>query len=452
MRRRYTDYLKTWFHDSSRKPLLLRGARQVGKTWLARNLAESEGLLLVEFNFERSPELITLFDSNNPHQILKRIEQQFSITIDPQKTLLFLDEVQAKPELIAKLRWFYEDMPELAIIAAGSLLEFVLGVAPISMPVGRISFGYVEPLSFIEFLQAQNKDPMVELIQTYEWSQEIPAILHDELMKLFKEYVFIGGLPAAVASWSTVRSIEKIKEVHNDLLGTYRADFSKYSARLSPEVLNDVIDAIPLSLAHKFVYSHVETDASLPKIKTALNLLNRARIAHKVKCTAANGIPLGAEVNNKYLKVILLDVGLCSSLLGLKLFALEDIEELTLINKGGIAEQAAGQLLRTINPFYMEPSLYYWTRTEKGAEAEVDYIIQYGGKVMPVEVKSGSSGALRSLHYFMQLKKLKTAVRISSGQAQITDVAVQDAHGNEITYELRSFPFYLISEIHRLLD
>lgn len=424
----------------------------MGKTWLARDLAQSEGLQLIEFNFERNPGHADLFVSNDPHEILKKISQSLSVTIDPKKTLLFLDEIQSKPELIAKLRWFYEDMPELAIIAAGSLLEFVLGFAPISMPVGRISFGYVEPLSFIEFLQAQKKDQLVELIQTYEWTQEIPGVLHDMLMKLFKEYVFIGGLPAAVASWSETRSLEKIKEVHSDLLGTYRADFSKYSARLSPEVLNDVVDAVPLSLAQKFVYSHVETDASLPKIKTALNFLNRARVAHKVKCTAANGLPLGAEVNDRYLKVILLDVGLCSSLLGLKLYALEDIEELILVNKGGIAEQAVGQLLRTINPFYVEPSLYYWTRKEKGSDAEVDYVIQHESKVMPIEVKSGSSGSLRSLHYFMQLKHLQKAVRISSGQAQITEVAVKDSQGNEIKYELRSIPFYLISEIHRLID
>lgn len=452
MQRTCTRYLKNWFKDPGRKPLLLRGARQVGKTWLARDLAQSEGLRLIEFNFERNPALADLFESNDPRQILKRIEQQLSVSIDPQKSLLFLDEIQSKPELIAKLRWFYEDMPELAIIAAGSLLEFVLGVAPISMPVGRISFGYVEPLSFIEFLQAQKKDQLVELIQTYEWSQEIPSILHDQLMRLFKEYVFIGGLPAAVASWSDMRSLEKIKEVHNDLLGTYRADFSKYSARLSPEVLNDVMQAIPLSLAQKFVYSHVESDASLPKIKTALNFLDRARFAHKIKCTAANGIPLGAEVNNKYLKVILLDVGLCSSLLGLKLFALEDLEELTLVNKGGIAEQVVGQLLRTINPFYVEPSLYYWMRAEKGSAAEIDYVIQHENTVMPIEVKAGSSGSLRSLHYFMQLKKLKKAVRISSGPAQITEVEVKDSQGKVIKYELRSLPFYLMSEIHRLID
>lgn len=446
------QYLKNWLADPSRKPLVLRGARQVGKTWLARHLAEAEQLQLIEFNFERDPHYADLFESNDPKVILKRIEQRLTIKIDPRKTLLFLDEIQAKPELIAKLRWFYEDIPELAIIAAGSLLEFVLGFAPISMPVGRISFGYVEPLSFIEFLQAQKKDALIELIQTYEWPQEIPSTIHDELMRLFKEYVYVGGLPAAVASWSETRSFEKIREVHSDLLGTYRADFSKYSARLSPEVLNDVIDSIPLSLGHKFVYSHVETDASLPKIKTSLNLLHRARVAHKVKCTAANGLPLGAEVNDRYLKVILLDVGLCSALLGLKLYELEDIHELTLINKGGIAEQAVGQILRTLNPFYAEPSLYYWMRAEKGSDAEVDYIIQHGRTIMPIEVKSGSSGTLRSLHYFMQLKKLKLAVRISSGQAHITDVRVKDSQGKEIEYELRSLPFYLMSEMHRLLD
>lgn len=452
MYRTCSSFLKEWLQSSRRKPLILRGARQVGKTWIVRHLAESEGMKLIEFNFEKNPSFASLFEPNDPHEIMRRISQRFSLTIDPLKTLLFLDEIQAKPELIAKLRWFYEDMPELPVIAAGSLLEFVLGVNAISMPVGRVSFTYLEPLSFVEFLRAQQKDQLVDLIQAYTWDSEIPEVIHDELMRLFKEYIIIGGLPAAVIEWIDGRSLQKVKEAHSDLLGSYRADFSKYNKRISADVLNDVIESIPRSLGKKFIFSQVESDASPLKIKESLQLLNRARIAHKIRFTAANGVPLGAEVNEKYQKVILLDVGLCSALLDLKLAELDDIGELEMINKGGIAEQVVGQLLRTINPCYIEPALYYWIRAERGADAEIDYVVQHGNSVIPVEVKAGSSGKLKSLHLFMNLKKLPIAVRFFSGSPQIQDVVIKEAQGNTINYQLRSMPLYMVSELHRLLE
>jgi predicted AAA+ superfamily ATPase len=452
MYRTCSTFLKEWLRGSRRKPLILRGARQVGKTWIVRHLAESEEMKLIEFNFEKNPSLASLFEPNDPHEIMRRISQRFSLTIDPLKTLLFLDEIQAKPQLIAKLRWFYEDMPELPVIAAGSLLEFVLEVDAISMPVGRVSFAYLEPLSFVEFLRAQQKDQLVELIQTYTWDKVIPEAIHDELMRLFKEYIIIGGLPAAVIEWIDGRSLQKVKEVHSDLLGSYRADFSKYNKRISADVLNDLIDSIPRFLGKKFVFSHVESDASLSKIKESLQLLSRARIAHKIRFTAANGLPLGAEVNEKYQKVILLDVGLCSALLNLKLGELEDIEELDMINKGGIAEQVVGQLLRTVGPCYVEPALHYWIRAERGADAEIDYIVQHGTRVIPVEVKAGSSGKLKSLHFFMKIKGLPVAVRFFSGSPHIHDVVINEAQGTTINYHLRSMPLYMVSELHRLLE
>ncbi|MCE5318379.1 MAG: AAA family ATPase [Parachlamydia sp.] len=452
MQRTCMAFLKNWLVSSRRKPLVMRGARQVGKTWIVRHLAESEGMKLVEFNFEKTPAFAALFESNSPQEIIKRIEQRFSLKIDPKKTLLFLDEIQAKPELLAKLRWFYEDMPELPVVAAGSLLEFFLSTLPISMPVGRVSYVYLEPLSFIEFLEAQKKEQLIDLIKTYAWNDEINSVIHHELMRLFKEYIYVGGLPEAVSSWIQERSLDGIRDVHRDLLGSYRADFSKYIKKISSDTLNEVIDAIPLFLGKKFVYSHVDSTANSQKIKEALNLLCQARVGHKVKCTAANGVPLGAEINSKFLKAILLDVGLSSAVLDLKLSTLEDINELDMVNKGGIAEQAAGQLLRTIEPFNVEPALYYWVRNERGSDAEIDYVIQHTNRLVPIEVKAGNTGTLKSLHLFMKLKELSTAIRIYSGQPRIDEVRVKDNQGNDVSYQLRSIPFYLISEIHRLLS
>ncbi len=401
---------------------------------------------------KKTPELADLFEPNHPREIIRRIEQKLSIKINPGKSLLFLDEIQEKPELYAKLRWFYEDMPELPIITAGSLLEFMLEDHEMSMPVGRINFLFLEPLSFIEFLHAQKKDQLVELIRSYSWQKEIPLILHRELMKLFKEYVFIGGLPEAVFHWAEEQSLDIVKDVHRDLLGTYRSDFNKYKSKISSKVLNEVVDAIPLLLGKKFVYSHVASDAASSKIKEALKLLCQARVAHKIACTRANGVPLGAEINDHFLKAILLDVGLCSAMLDLKFNTLEDIQDLEMINKGGIAEQVVGQLLRTIEPFNTEPKLYYWLRTEKGSDAEVDYVIQHHTTVVPIEVKSGRAGTLKSLHLFMKQKELSKAVRVCSYPPEINSISVKDTQGEAISYELRSIPFYLISELHRLLD
>lgn len=453
MDRTCMEFLKKWLVSPRRKPLVIRGARQVGKTWIVRYLAESQKLKLVEFNFEKNPSYAGLFESNNPHEILERIEERFSQKIDPSTSLLFLDEIQTKPELFQKLRWFYEDMPELPLIATGSLLEFMLGSHDMSVPVGRVSYAYLEPLSFIEFLQAQKKSQMVDLIKTYTWDRKINDVTHEELMRLFKEYVFIGGLPEAVASWVEQRSLDTIRDVHRDLLGSYRADFSKYGGKIAPEILNEVIDAIPHFLGKKFVYSHVDAAADSRKIKEAFNLLCLARVGHKVKCTAANGVPLGAEINTKTLKAILLDVGLCSAALDLRLKALEDIEELDMVNKGGIAEQAAGQLLRTIDPCNVEPALYYWVRHEAGSDAEIDYVIQHSNQLVPIEVKAGSTGTLKSLHLFMKLKGLKTAFRIYSGLPRRDDMSIKDPGAEqEIAYRLSSIPFYLISEIHRLIE
>lgn len=451
MHRTCMEFLKKWLISPRRKPLVIRGARQVGKTWIVRRLATIEEKQLVEFNFEKTPALAALFEPNTPQDIVKRIEQRFNIKIDPKKSLLFLDEIQAKPELFAKLRWFYEDMPELPVIATGSLLEFVLGTLPMSMPVGRVNYAYLEPLSFIEFLEAKKKDQFIDLIKTFTWNEEINSVVHAELLRLFKEYVYVGGLPEAVSSWIEEGSLDAIRDVHRDLLGSYRADFSKYGGKISPEILNEVIDAIPLFLGKKFIYSHVNSSANSVKIKEALNLLCQARVGHKIKCSAANGVPLGAEINDKFLKVLLLDVGLSSALLDLKLSTLEEIEELDMVNKGAIAEQVVGQLLRTIDPFNAEPALYYWIRNERGSDAEIDYVIQHHQEVIPIEVKAGNTGTLKSLHLFMKLKELSTAVRIYSGLPRIKDMNIKDQEVGEIKYQIRSIPFYLISEIHRLI-
>lgn len=414
-----------------------------------RYFAKEQNKRLIELNFEKDSKLASFFNTNEPKQILLNLESYLGKDIKPDECLLFWDEIQAVPELLAKLRWFSEDMPHLPIIAAGSLLEFVLKKHTFSMSVGRISYMYMEPLTFEEFLIAGGHEKLVQFLEAFEWSTVIPEPIHDKLIQLFKEYVFVGGMPAAVSNWSDHRSLSLLSQVHRDLITTYRDDFSKYSERIDKDRLDEVMIPIPRFLGEKFVYSKVNPDIKSALIKPAFDLLSQAKVCHRVTSSHANGVPLGAQLDKKFFKAILLDVGLCSGILDLKLDQITSINELIMINKGGIAEQVVGQLLRTINMPYIEPELYYWLREEKGS-SEIDYIIQNGSRIIPIEVKTGTPGSLKSLHFFMGIRKLEIAFRINSDFPSAVDVPIKDPSGNDLKYKLLSIPFYLTGQIQRL--
>lgn len=452
MNRNALNYLKSWLLAPDRKPLVIRGARQVGKTWLVREFARESQKQLIEVNFEDRLSPISLFNSNDPKEILLNLSTHYKTSIDPNNSLLFLDEIQAAPEIFAKLRWFYEKLPELPVIAAGSLLEFLLADHTFSMPVGRISYMYLEPLSFDEFLLANNNKMLLDYLSQYNMNMEIPIAIHEQLMTLFKEYLIVGGLPAVVKSWISERSLTRVQQIQNDLLTSYRDDFAKYKKNIEIMRMDEVILAIPKMLGQKFIYSRVNPDISSSVFKKVLFMLNNARVCHRVLNTSANGVPLAAEIKEKFFKEIYLDMGLCSVSLGLNLNQIQDIKEINMINHGGISEQAVGQMLRTITPFYIEPALYYWAREEKGSNAEIDYVIQFKNKVIPIEVKAGSTGSLKSLHVFMELKKYSTAVRINSDLPSKVDINLNLTTGNKVSYNLISIPFYLIGQLNRILD
>ncbi len=444
--------LKTWLERDDRKPLIIRGARQVGKTYLIRQLAESTSKQCVELNFEKNPQLKTLFTSNDPQSILMQLESYFNITINPDTAILFLDEIQTAPELVAKLRWFYEEMPELPTIATGSLLDFVLEDYQYSMPVGRINYYHLEPLIFSEFINAQGDHKLLQLIKNYQFSETIADVIHQRLLNLVKEYILIGGLPEAVNTWVTKQSFVRVNEVHNNIVATYRDDFAKYPSKISRERLEDILNAVPKMLGKKFKYSLVNRDVQSSTLKNALHLLCTARICHRVIHSSGNGVPLAAESRDKNFKIILLDIGLGSAALGLELHNKTPLNSVQFANQGGLSEQFVGQQLRALYPSYIEPALYYWAREQKTSSAEVDYLIQHGSQVIPIEVKSGSTGSLKSLHLFMYEKKLPLAVRINGDQPSVVDIAVNMQRGEMVKYKLLSIPFYLIGEIHRLIE
>src|SRR3990167_6542462 len=426
MKRYLIDKLKDWLISPSRKPAVLRGARQVGKTWIVRELAKQTGKRLIELNFEKQRSLAIHFESNDPSAILLNLESALNQPIHPADSILFLDEIQAAPELFAKLRWFYEDMPDLAVITAGSLLEFVLEKHTFSMPVGRIQYFFIEKL--------------------------LNTSLHDKANQLFKEFVTVGGMPEAVSTWIKTASLEALSEVHHNLINTYQDDFAKYAGKLSIIHLEEVLHAVPKLLTKKFVYSHVDPTARHESIKQALSLLLKARLCHKVQSASANGIPLGAEVKSKMFKIILIDVGLVSTMLGLKLHQFSNMEDILVINKGALAEQVVGQLLRLLSPFYVEPTLHYWSRELASSSAEIDYLIQDNQRLIPIEVKAGVEGKLRSLHQFMSEKPWKLAIRFYAGPVQCDHIKSKTTTGDPNDYELISLPFYLLGQIYRLLE
>lgn len=451
MKRTVLNYMNNWLLSSDRKPLVIRGARQVGKTWLVRHLAEKQGMQLIELNLEKQPSYTSLFESNDTNQILLNLSTILNQKIEPKKCILFIDEIQAAPQLLSKLRWFAEDLPQLAVISAGSLLEFILAQHSFSMPVGRVSYMHLEPLSFDEFLLANDKKSLYEYLNQYELRLELPSVIHEELITLFKTYLIVGGMPAVVSNWVAERSLSRVSQIQHDLLATYRDDFSKYKGRLAQERLEDVLSAVPKMLGEKFVFSRVNKTIQASAMKQVLDLLEKARISHRVQSSAANGVPLGSEINKKYFKEIFLDVGLCSTALGLSLNQLNSVDEIIMMNNGGISEQVVGQLLRTIEAPYIEPALYYWHRDQPGSSAEIDYVIQHGNRVIPIEVKAGATGSLKSLHVFMGLKKQSLAMRINSDYPSKMTVDVKDNLGKSVNYSFISIPFYLVGQLHRLL-
>ena len=450
MKREILDDLRNWHARRSRKPLVLRGARQVGKTWIVRELARRVGADLVEINFERAPQVADVFEERAPARVLQALERLKGRRIHKERSLLLLDEIQRAPQAFANLRWFHEECPELAVIATGSLLDFVLARHSFSMPVGRISYMFMEPMTFYEFLLASGEEPLGSLLREATIEMEIEEPVHDKLCRLFRLYTIIGGMPAIVQEWNDSGSPVAVSEVQQDLINTLCDDFARYAARLPPERLRKVMLSIPRLLGRKYKYSLVDRNEGSRELKRALELLAMARICHKVRHSGGRGVPLVAEENDARFKVLFIDTGLASAVLGLVLDSRQALQDLVRIDRGGIAEQAVGQLLRGSVGRHVDPRLHYYLREKRGSEAEIDYLIQTEGRIVPVEVKSGATGTLKSLHQFMADRGCDMAFRVNTERPSRIDVDFLTPKGDRSRYELLSVPLYLAGELGRL--
>lgn len=444
MERTRTQDLLAWLASRKRRPLVLRGARQVGKTWLVRDAARRANRDLVELNFERDPRYARVFSASDPKQILGELSLLIGRDIPVDRSLLFLDEIQAAGAVLGKLRWFAEELPQLPVIAAGSLLEFALAEHTFSMPVGRIGFLHLEPMGFGEYLHAHGETKLLAVLVAWQPGQPISPAAHTRALEWFHRYAMVGGMPAVVAADVASELPRTCRELQRDLVATFRADFAKYAGRMDRNILDHVLEAIARALGRKFVYAQAADGVKQHQAKRALELLAAARLCHLVRYSAATGIPLGGDATDKFRKAILLDIGLFHALAdtpaGDRFPTWGDLAPAV---RGQLAEQLVGQsLLLGGDATGDGPRLFYWQR-EGGRPGEIDFLIQASGRIVPIELKSGASGAMKSLHQFMFDKKLRLAVRIDENPPSLATVDVTTTQGDPVRYRLLGIPIYL---------
>jgi len=446
-----TDLLN-WMKSFGRKPLVLRGARQVGKTWLVRDLARRLDAKLVELNFEHDPAWAECFVDNSPQRILERVGLRLGYRVEPSSSLLFLDEIQAFKGGLAKLRWFAEQLPELPVAAAGSLLEFALGDREHGMPVGRVGFYNLSPLGFDEYLLAHGQDLLLERLSKWRPGATLDSVVHEQGSLWMERFAMTGGMPSIVALAVEGSTSESIRSAQRQLLATYRADFAKYSGRMTTDILDKVLVAAAHQLGQKFVYAKVAADTRHQQVRDALELLIKARVCQSVTFSAGNGIPLAAEAKDKFRKVALLDVGMLHALVDTPARpSFPRLDDLVPALRARIAEQLTVQQLENLGPRDGDPArLFYWQR-EGGRPGEIDHLLQMHGRVIPLELKSGSAGSMKSLHQFAFDKRLDLAVRVDANRPSVMLVDVKTTQGNAVRYRLLSLPRYLLFNLEAIL-
>lgn len=440
-----------WIQKPQRKPLVIRGARQVGKSTLVSQLAQATNRFCLTINFERNPELKDFFTDKNPKKIIENLSIYSKKTLSPQTTLLFLDEIQAAPQVLEILRYFYEEYPEFPVVAAGSLLDFVLDKPEFSIPVGRIEYFYMGPLSFEDFLTALGEKNLVTWIKTVLVKDTIPSPIHQQCIDLIKQFWLIGGMPEVVAHFAQYRDFQEIDNIKQNILQTYRDDFHKYGRIKQLPLLRQVFNAIPRLVGQKIKYSNIDPHSKSTQVRDGLEALNLAGIIHLIMHTQANGIPLGAQVDPRVFKATFLDIGLQCAALGLNQLDIIKGPDWAWINRGSLAEQFIGQSLLKLASSYHPPHLFYWMRETAQAKAEVDYVVQIQNQIIPVEVKAGKTGTLKSLHYFMQAKERAFSVRFNTDvPSYLHNTFKLTNKEGSVSYGLLSLPFYLAEQLERL--
>ena len=395
------SYLRQWKDQPRRYPILVRGARQVGKSYTVSQFGAEVFDSFIEVNFEFKPEFKGCFEALEPKLIVENISLLTGQEIIPGQSLLFLDEIQECPKAIMALRYFYEQMPELHVIGAGSLLEFALESQNFKMPVGRIQYFYMQPLSFGEFLDACGEGRLRSHISELRLLSTITEPVHNKLIQLLRKYFILGGMPAVIDEYIASGNIRRCGEIQQIIIQTYRDDFGKYASRVKHRYLEKIFYAVPKMVGQKFKYSHVDQNVQSRELKEALEMLEKASVVQRVFRTSGFGMPLEANASERHFKVVFCDLGLMQTICGLEAQTAM-ATDLTSVNKGALAEQFVAQELNAYRDYHIPPSLHYWAREYRNSSAEVDYLMTIGSRIIPLEVKAGSTGRLRSMHQFFE--------------------------------------------------
>ena len=432
LHRKIDEELLQWKNTVHRKVILLRGARQVGKSSAVRELGKKFDHF-VEINLEKQPQLKAIFESDSVvERIVKELSFELQTPIIPNKTLLFIDEIQECVPAISALRYFYEDMPELHVIAAGSLFEFALEKLP-SFGVGRIRSLFMYPFSYDEFIRAMGFTMLADELGKCSPEQPLSEVLHNKCKRLLIEFMLIGGMPEVVAKYVESGSLLECQEILEDITQAFYNDFAKYKHRANVSLLQEIFGAIIEKTGEKFVYAKASKTANHLQIKESVELLEKAGLIYPVTHTSAEGLPLSAQQNRKFRKYLIFDTGIYQRFLKLNLSGSFSAEKIEQINKGAFAELLAGLEIMKASPVNFPSLLYYWQREKAGSNAEVDYIIQQGSNIVPVEVKANTKGSMQSMFQFLMEKNYSYGIRCSMENFGVYQ-------------NIRIYPLYAISQ------
>lgn len=426
MKRNLMKSLKEWKNSPYRKPLILSGARQVGKTWLMKEFGRTEYTNTVYVNFDQDINAAGLFEGSiNPDRIILGLRALSGMEIDPDNTLIIFDEVQEAPRALTSLKYFCEEAPQYSIIAAGSLLGVALH-AGTSFPVGKVDRMHLYPLNFQEFLYAMGEDAAAEILQTKD--QRMITVLREKLSDLLRQYYYVGGMPEAVNYYKDNKEFTGVRQIQKNLLAYYQQDFSKHAEPKLTERLNLVWSSIPAQLAkenRKFIYGQVRQGARAKDFELAIQWLSDCGLIHVIHRVTKPGYPLKAYEDLNAFKIYLLDVGLLGAMADLSSNAIVEGNRIFTEFKGALSEQYVLQEL--IAEDHLNP-MYY---SAENSRMEIDFIVQKGDEVIPIEVKAEENLRAKSLRTYCEKYKPKTAVRFS-----MSDYREQDWMVNVPLYEI----------------
>lgn len=383
-----------WKINPRRKPLIVRGARQVGKTYTIAGFGKTNFKNHVIIDFERNSQFKNIFENDlQPARIINELELATGLRIVSGETLVFFDEIQECPKALVALRYFYEEMPGLHIIAAGSLLEFAMG--EISFPVGRVQFAEIHPLNFLEFQIALGNERAAEYLSSSP--KELSETSHQFLLNQLRDYFFVGGMPEAVKTFSESKSINRAIEVQGEICNSLKQDFAKYNPHVDKQCLTGVFTALAKNVGKQTKYASLSEDYSNPTIKKAYQTLVQSKLVQKINSVNPQGFPLSI-MTLKVFKSCLLDIGIMNYLCGVYKTDEYFKKDLLGIYRGAMAEQFVGQEMAS----NQNNELFYWSRQAKSSTAEVDYVVSVNDRIIPVEVKSAKAGSLRSMHQYLK--------------------------------------------------